>query len=211
MGIRFLTCAGCDPSGGLARWVLENPEGAINIAAVLLVAADLIAGGPTGEGNAPTAFLKGIQRSFAVGRQGERIAESFIRSKPGVEIISKTQTAITKNGEKRVFNFLVRDKKTGRLYNIEVRTDGGRVTASQIRKDSDIANTGGVLKGDRAGDLKGTNQKIKTLDMKVNSSKGCVESCSSRGGGAAPGGLGNKNLGSGGWLSRFFGSLFGKK
>ncbi len=205
-----IVCASCE----FAIWAGKNPEQALTVAIVALVVADIAAGGPSGEGIVPATILRGVQKSAAIGRQGEKIAETWLKGQKNLEVISRRQTAVTKSGERRVFDFLVRDKKSGKLYNVEVKTDGGRVTSAQLRKDADIAKTGGTLKGDRAGPLKGQTRKIDTLDVKVDSSKGCVTSCTPRSGSGGPstnssGGGGSRPGTGGGFLTRLFNALFG--
>jgi RHS repeat-associated protein len=122
----------------------------------------------------------GIARGKAIGTYGERIAEDFLKSSGKYDIISRQQTVATSAGD-RVSDFLVRDRKTKELLVVEVKTDKGGLTTAQRKKDNLIANEGGTLKGDRAGDLKGSNQKMGSLDIRVSSGAGCVTSCERRG------------------------------
>jgi RHS repeat-associated protein len=129
----------------------------------------------------------GIVRGKAIGTYGEGIAEDFLRSSGKYDIISRQQTVATSAGD-RVSDFLVRDRKTKELLVVEVKTDKGGLTSAQRKKDNLIANEGGTLKGDRAGRLKDTTQKMESLDMRVSSSAGCVTSCERRGSNSGSGG-----------------------
>ncbi|CAN5561732.1 hypothetical protein BH10PSE7_BH10PSE7_30160 [soil metagenome] len=164
--------------------VLNVGAALIDAAGNVAIAADIAAFGPTGEGIVPgmalKQFAKSIVGSAEKGRFGEGVAKAWVERAGQYEVVSVRQTVTTQNGEKRVLDMLVRDKKTNKLYNMEVKTDGGKVTSAQLRKDADISSDGGTLKGDRAGDYKDTLQKIDTLDVRVDSSRGCVTSCTPR-------------------------------
>ena len=161
-----------------------------------MLATDLLAGEigivtPAGAGAA--LALKGLSgRALSVpkGKLGEQIAIEALQS-TGFEIVSRGQVAVTKAGT-RILDVLVRDPRTKKLINVEVKADGGKVSWGQKVKDAALANDGGVLKGTKAGTLKDTNQKTPTMDVNVDIGKGCVSACSMRptNGSSSGGGLG---------------------
>ena len=135
---------------------LSTAAALVDMAGNLAIAADIAALGPTGEGIVPgmalKQFAKGIVGNAEKGRYGEAVARAWVEKTGKYDVISVRQTVLTQTGEKRVYDMLLRDRNTKKLVNMEVKTDGGIVKSSQIRKDADIATYGGTLKGDRAGD-----------------------------------------------------------
>jgi hypothetical protein len=191
--------------GGLAAWdaydaysTVINPDATEleKTAAVAGLGASIWAPGGGYGTIAKHTARSTIKGNAAVGRLGEKIALDWVKRQGDFDIVETKVKAVTRSGT-RIMDILARNRKTNELVQFEVKTDGARVSGAQRQKDADLTTLGGELRGKRAGELARRTRKIETYDVRVDSSRRCVTSCTARdrshsipvGGGGSGGGF----------------------
>lgn len=119
---------------------------------------------------ADAAAKKAAKRRLGENQLAGRLAEMEVRNKlekEGFEVVAE-QVAVKTPHTRRRIDLLVRDKRTGELRAVEVKSGGATRDAAQVRKDRALENGDAVFVGKNAGPLKGEPAKMKTDVYRVD-------------------------------------------
>nr|WP_280514467.1 RHS repeat-associated core domain-containing protein [Chthonobacter albigriseus] len=118
-----------------------------------------------------------LQQNVANSKKAEGFTSGLISRHPEWESKGTQVTIQTKKGRRRA-DEIAEHLPSGRIVNFETKAGNGERTAGQIRKDIELSQNGGIIKGKNSSYSPGTKIRADTVVINVDTKKGCISSCS---------------------------------